>query len=132
MRETIVRVVKIGGSLFDLPDLPERLWKWMAVQSPAHHVLVAGGGKLVNVVREWDRQKTLDDAAAHWMCVDLLTVTAHFPWRNSTLLPQADPADTDPNDAEPPAHRCRGFFHSRPAGQTTVVVTSILPLVACE
>ncbi|MCA9235991.1 MAG: hypothetical protein KDA44_11000 [Planctomycetales bacterium] len=78
MRETIVRVVKIGGSLFDLPDLPERLWKWMAVQSPAHHVLVAGGGKLVNVVREWDRQKTLDDAAAHWMCVDLLTVTAHF------------------------------------------------------
>lgn len=78
MSETLVRVVKVGGSLFDLPDLAQRLRDWLAEQSPAHNVLVAGGGPLVETVRQWNRLAELSDAAAHWMCVDLMTVTAHF------------------------------------------------------
>jgi aspartokinase-like uncharacterized kinase len=74
----MIRVVKVGGSLFDLPDLPQRLWAWLAAQPRAHNVLMAGGGPLVEQVRTWNRQCAIDETAAHWMCVDLLTVTAHM------------------------------------------------------
>jgi len=73
-----IRVVKVGGSLFDLADLAERFSRWLAVQAPAHHVLVAGGGALVEQVRKWHKLQPLSDEAAHWMCVDLMTVTAHM------------------------------------------------------
>ena len=74
----MIRVVKVGGSLLDLPDLPERLRAWLAAQPEAHSVLIAGGGPLVEHVRDWNAAKPIDEAAAHWMCVDLLTVTAHL------------------------------------------------------
>ena len=78
MSERKIRVVKVGGSLFDLPDLAERLRQWLSRQTPAHHVLLAGGGSLVDQVRQWHTRQPLDESAAHWMCVDLLTVTAHL------------------------------------------------------
>ena len=73
-----IRVVKVGGSLLDLPDLGDRLRGWLRRQSAAHHVLLAGGGKLVDEVRRWHEIRPLADVAAHWMCIDLLTVTAHL------------------------------------------------------
>ncbi len=73
-----IRVVKVGGSLFDLPDLADRLRAWLSEQSPAHHVIVTGGGALVEQVRRWHALRPLNDAAAHWMSVDLMTVTAHM------------------------------------------------------
>ena len=73
-----IRVVKVGGSLFDLPDLAARLRNWLLRQSPAHHVLLAGGGRLVDEVRRWNALCPLEEAVAHWMCIDLLTVTAHL------------------------------------------------------
>ena len=78
MSRTAIRVVKVGGSLLNLPDLAERLRRWLAAQTTAHHVLVAGGGLLVEQVRKWHAQRPLHEMAAHWMCVDLMTVTAHF------------------------------------------------------
>ena len=74
----MIRVIKVGGSLFDMPALPERLRRWLASQPRAHNVLVAGGGKLVEQVRTWNSSQPIDEIAAHWMCVDLLTVTAHM------------------------------------------------------
>jgi 5-(aminomethyl)-3-furanmethanol phosphate kinase len=74
----MIRVVKVGGSLLDLPDLPERLRTWLHAQSPAHNVLVAGGGPLVEQVRTWHAESAIDETAAHWICVDLLTITAHL------------------------------------------------------
>lgn len=74
----MIRVVKVGGSLMDVPELPERLRDWLAAQSPAHNVLVPGGGPLVEQIRTWNRAEPIDEIAAHWMCVDLLTVTAHL------------------------------------------------------
>jgi aspartokinase-like uncharacterized kinase len=78
MRECLLRVVKVGGSLFELPDLADRLRRWLTAQSPAHHVFVAGGGPLVEQVRTWHASRPIKDEAAHWMCIDLLTVTAHL------------------------------------------------------
>lgn len=74
----MIRVVKVGGSLFDLPDLGARLRRWLELQRPAHNVLLAGGGPLVEQIRAWHADEPIEDAAAHWMCVDLLTVTAHM------------------------------------------------------
>ncbi len=73
-----VRVVKVGGSLFDLPDLAGRLRQWLSRQSPAHHLLLAGGGPLADQVRQWHALSPLEEKVAHWMCVDLLTVSAHL------------------------------------------------------
>jgi aspartokinase-like uncharacterized kinase len=74
----LTRVVKVGGSLFDLPDLPERIQRWFATQPPAHNVLLAGGGQLAKQIRTWNLMTSFDDATAHWMCVDLLSVTAQL------------------------------------------------------
>ena len=74
----MIRVVKVGGSLFDLPQLPQKLRVWLAAQPRAHNVLVPGGGPLVEQVRTWHKDAPIDEPAAHWMCVDLLTVTAHL------------------------------------------------------
>jgi aspartokinase-like uncharacterized kinase len=75
----MIRVVKIGGSLLDLVGLPDKLRAWLAAQPRAHNVLVAGGGPLVEQVRWWNREtQPVDETASHWMCVDLLTVTAHL------------------------------------------------------
>jgi aspartokinase-like uncharacterized kinase len=88
----MIRVVKVGGSLFDLPDLGERLRGWLAGQRPAHNVLIAGGGPLVEQIRAWHAEEPIEDAAAHWMCVDLLTVTAHMlhAWMPETPLVEDD------------------------------------------
>jgi aspartokinase-like uncharacterized kinase len=74
----MIRVVKVGGSLFDLAELPEKLRRWLAAQPRGHNVLVAGGGALVEQIRMWNKESAIDETAAHWMCVDLLTVTAHL------------------------------------------------------
>lgn len=78
MRDCLIRVVKVGGSLLDLPDLADRVRGWLANQSAAHHVLIAGGGPLAEQVRHWHQLRRLKSDAAHWMCVDLMTVTAHL------------------------------------------------------
>jgi aspartokinase-like uncharacterized kinase len=74
----MIRIVKVGGSLFDLPELPQRLRAWLSAQSPALNVLIAGGGTLVDQVRHWHASGDIDEALAHWMCVDLLNVTARL------------------------------------------------------
>jgi aspartokinase-like uncharacterized kinase len=75
---TVIRVIKVGGSLFDLVDLPDRIRGWLAAQPADHNVLLVGGGPLAEQIRSWNRMSTLADAAAHWMCVDLLAVTAQL------------------------------------------------------
>jgi len=71
----MVRVVKIGGSLLDLSDLAQRTCRWLDAQSEAHQVLIVGGGRLVEQVRKY---RTHDESAAHWLCIDLMRLTAEF------------------------------------------------------
>jgi aspartokinase-like uncharacterized kinase len=88
----MIRVIKVGGSLFDVPELPQRLRAWLAAQHPAHNVLVPGGGPLVEQIRAWHAAEPIDEVAAHWMCVDLLTVTAHMlhAWLPEIPLVESD------------------------------------------
>lgn len=79
-----LRVVKVGGSLLfssglEQQGLGQRIRKWLDQQPSVPTVWVVGGGRLVDVVREWQViQTTLatSDEDAHWMSVDLMSVTA--------------------------------------------------------
>jgi aspartokinase-like uncharacterized kinase len=78
MHEWPWRIVKVGGSLFGYDPLVEALRGWLAAQPPAHQVLVAGGGTLADTIREADQRFGLGDVRSHWLCIDLLDVSAQI------------------------------------------------------
>jgi aspartokinase-like uncharacterized kinase len=84
MAYTITRVIKVGGSLFDLADLGERVQRWLDSQPPAVNVLLAGGGQAVDKIRA--QAVDLSESEAHWRCVDAMTTTANLLCQ---LMPEA-------------------------------------------
>jgi aspartokinase-like uncharacterized kinase len=70
--------VKVGGSLFDLPDLGLRLHRWLDATSGSDVLLVPGGGMTADVIREWDQRHALGEEAAHWLALRALSLNAHF------------------------------------------------------
>ncbi len=73
-----VRVIKVGGSLFGFGGFVAAFHGWLAEQPPAVSVVIAGGGKLADVIREADAVWGLGDEAAHWLCVDVMGVSARL------------------------------------------------------
>ena len=75
-----LRVVKVGGSLLSSAGLGERVEQWLQRQPSVPTVWVIGGGKLVDVARDWQASHSgtpaVTDEDAHWMSVDLMSVTA--------------------------------------------------------
>ncbi|MFT5522804.1 MAG: aspartokinase-like uncharacterized kinase [Pirellulaceae bacterium] len=71
-----VRVVKVGGSLLDWDQLPTRLNSYLARDRSIHQVLIAGGGGLVEVIRDADKRYRIGEEKSHWMCIELLSTTA--------------------------------------------------------
>jgi aspartokinase-like uncharacterized kinase len=78
-------VIKIGGSLFDLPDLGQRLQAWLAGQATRTLLLVPGGGPVAEVVRQYDRLYGLGEERAHWLALRSLALNARLL---CFLLPQ--------------------------------------------
>lgn len=80
-------VVKVGGSLYDLPDLGARLRAFLHEQcAGASVILVPGGGPIVDALRRLDRLHMLGEETSHWLALRALTVNAHFL---AALLPSA-------------------------------------------
>jgi aspartokinase-like uncharacterized kinase len=75
---TPLLVAKVGGSLFDLPDLRERLAVWLREQNGRRLLLVPGGGAGADVIRTLDRTHQLDRQQAHWLAIRVLSVNAGF------------------------------------------------------
>lgn len=71
-------VVKVGGSLFDLPDLRDRLRRWLTTIGRPRVVLVPGGGAAAEAVRTLDRAHALGDATAHWLALRAMALNARF------------------------------------------------------
>ncbi|WP_143543981.1 protein kinase [Rhodopirellula sp. MGV] len=69
------RVVKLGGSLLLQPQLVSGLRTWLADQTPASNLMIAGGGQLIDAVRELDGIYRSDSPWVHWQCVELLRTT---------------------------------------------------------
>jgi aspartokinase-like uncharacterized kinase len=78
MKSDGLTVVKVGGSLFDLPDLGPRLRGWLDCLSARPVLLVPGGGPTADVVRAWDRVHALGEETAHWLALSALTFNARF------------------------------------------------------
>jgi 5-(aminomethyl)-3-furanmethanol phosphate kinase len=73
-------VVKVGGSLYDWPDLGQRLRDWLWLQrAPWRDVLlIPGGGPTADVIREFDRIHQLGEKKAHWLALAALRLNAWF------------------------------------------------------
>lgn len=71
-------VVKVGGSLYDWPELGERLRSWLASRSEGRFLLVPGGGAAVDVLRALDRTHHLGEETAHELALRMLSVLARF------------------------------------------------------
>src|SRR5581483_2249553 len=69
-------VAKVGGSLYDLPDLAGRLRRWLAPRPAA--LLIPGGGRMADAVRHLDQVHGLGEGASHWLALRAMTVNAHF------------------------------------------------------
>jgi aspartokinase-like uncharacterized kinase len=82
-----IRVVKVGGSLFSFDGLIPALRDFVFSQSPAIHVLVAGGGQFTDAVRVLDEKFGIGSVNSHWMCIRLLDCTARLL---VLLLPEAE------------------------------------------
>ena len=76
MKRKSLRVVKLGGSLLGYDRLRERFAAWIGVQPVMKTVIVAGGGPLVEAIRQLDAIHGFSDVAAHWAAVDALGVAA--------------------------------------------------------
>jgi len=76
-------VVKVGGSLYDLPDLGQRLAAWLQTLTAPKVLLVPGGGVTADVVRDLDRCHHLGEATAHELALRSLTLNA---WLLAALL----------------------------------------------
>jgi 5-(aminomethyl)-3-furanmethanol phosphate kinase len=71
-----MRVVKVGGSLFQQADLAERLMRWLNQQPAKNSVFVAGGGRLADEVRLLDQRFQLDPRETHELAIRTMTIHA--------------------------------------------------------
>ena len=70
-------VAKVGGSLYDLPRLGERLRAWLDEQRQTRVLLIPGGGPAADWIRELDACDRLGTERAHWLALRALTFAAH-------------------------------------------------------
>jgi hypothetical protein len=80
------RVIKVGGSLLDWPQLGPALNAWLASCSADENVLLAGGGPAADWVRQAQRVHGFSDHAAHWLAIRAMQLGARLL---AELLPQA-------------------------------------------
>ncbi|MBX9655441.1 hypothetical protein K2Y11_17640 [bacterium] len=67
-------LIKVGGSLFDLPDLPHRLHELFA--SAGRKVLLFGGGDDVDALRRRTSTNAISEEDAHWEAIRLMSSSA--------------------------------------------------------
>jgi 5-(aminomethyl)-3-furanmethanol phosphate kinase len=71
-------VVKVGGSLYDLPDLGRRLRSWLNALPSRRILLIPGGGAAADLVRQGDALDKLGEECCHWLALRALQFTAHL------------------------------------------------------
>lgn len=78
MSNSVGPVVKVGGSLLRVDGFVDRLDTWLDRLPLRPAALLIGGGCWVEAIREADRRRPLDVAAAHWLCVSAMSLTARL------------------------------------------------------
>jgi 5-(aminomethyl)-3-furanmethanol phosphate kinase len=75
--EQPVVVYKVGGSLFDWPELFPRLIEFFNSE-PTRPLIVSGGGAAADVVRDWDQVHRLGDVRSHRLAIRSLSLAGEF------------------------------------------------------
>lgn len=70
------RVIKLGGSLLDWPELPQAFSAWLALAPRAASIVVVGGGAIVESLRQLDKAAGLSAEASHWLAIQAMSLTA--------------------------------------------------------
>lgn len=86
MARNVWIIVKVGGSLYDLPDLRHRLRAMLRHFRPANVLLVPGGGTTGDVIRAFDSAHQLGEERSHWLALQALSLNARML---QELLPEA-------------------------------------------
>ena len=73
----MLTVVKVGGSLYDWPELRPRLGEYLASLGGAK-IVVPGGGPFADAARRLDAAHSLGDPAAHRLALASLAPAAAF------------------------------------------------------
>ncbi len=67
-------LIKVGGSLFDLPDLAVRIRLLLGRLDRGGAALIAGGGTASDLVRDWDRLFALGEERAHRLALAAMSL----------------------------------------------------------
>src|SRR5687768_2441503 len=87
MPDAKLRVIKLGGSLLDWPELPATLRRWRQMQPPMRDLMIVGGGAWADLVRDAQASFRLDEEQCHWLCLRLMSVTARLA---ASMFPEAE------------------------------------------
>lgn len=71
-------LLKLGGSLLDLPDIDRRLIDFIQQQRIDNPVLLVGGGAAADLVRTWDNRFGLSDDGAHQLAIQAMSLNAQL------------------------------------------------------
>jgi aspartokinase-like uncharacterized kinase len=97
-------VIKVGGSLFDWPELIPRLHRFLAAFR--HPILVPGGGVAADLVRNLDRTHGLGEDSAHWLAIRAMELNGR--WLSHLLNgSEAGPASAPGNEMPHDLPGCR-------------------------
>jgi aspartokinase-like uncharacterized kinase len=77
-------VVKVGGSLLDWPGLVDRLAIYMKKRRSDRLVLIVGGGRFADLLRDLDATHKIGERPSHALALRVLDLTAHLL---ETLVP---------------------------------------------
>ena len=72
-----IRIVKLGGSLLENSNMPFELHDWLARQPISQNIIVVGGGRMADEIRQWDQRFSLGNTPAHWLCIQVMSITAN-------------------------------------------------------
>lgn len=82
-----VTVLKLGGSLLDLRDLPDRLGSAFKMLDGDQPLLVCGGGDAADIVRRWHETYALNEEQSHWLAMDSIRLNQRLLL---TLMPELE------------------------------------------
>ncbi|MFB3888241.1 MAG: hypothetical protein ACE14S_02040 [Candidatus Bathyarchaeia archaeon] len=106
-------VVKLGGSLAETPDALKTLGVELRRLAKKHSFLVVpGGGRFADAVREYDKRLSLEPAGSHWLAILAMDLYGQLLTR---VIPESR-ACTSLDEAE----------HFSRKGQVTILLPSIL------
>lgn len=81
-------IVKIGGSLLDLPGFQDRLQTWLSSNQlqKLKLLFLVGGGPTTDVIRDFDRIHRLGEEKSHWLALRALSLNTALL---ADILPQS-------------------------------------------